>query len=33
MAPMADDPLPEELLFEVQTPLGFSVRVTHTYGN
>jgi hypothetical protein len=33
MAPMADDPLPEELLFEVQTPLGFSVRVTRAYWN
>jgi len=30
---MADDPLPEELLFEVPTPLGFSVRVTRAYWN
>ncbi len=28
---MSDDPSPEELLFEVLTPLGFRVRVTRAY--
>jgi hypothetical protein len=28
---MTDDPSPEELLFEVLTPLGFRVRVTRAY--
>jgi len=30
---MADDASSEELLFEVLTPLGFKVRVTHAYWN
>lgn len=28
---MADDPSPNELLFDVLTPLGFRVRVTRVY--
>jgi hypothetical protein len=28
---MTDAPSPDELLFEVLTPLGFRVRVTHAY--
>jgi hypothetical protein len=28
---MADIPRPDELLFDVLTPLGFRVRVTHSY--
>lgn len=28
---MTDTPLPDELLFEVLTPLGFRVRVTRSY--
>ncbi len=31
MGSMADAPLPDDLLFEVLTPLGFRVRVTHAY--
>jgi hypothetical protein len=31
MQPMANEPTPENLLFEVLTPLGFRVRVTRTY--